>query len=420
MSKPGTFHTVVAGDRIRAIARTAYGYDRSSDIVTANDSTLSGRAISLEGLPTIYRGDSLWLPAVKEEFSESIPYNADEEIRIRLDGQIFEGWTAVNIQRSINTIADGFTFSLPYNPEDEELREKTRPYSYLTADLFIGDELYISGQCTKWSNSASPNDTKKTIDVRSLSGTTIECMAQASGYERYYQKLSEISTEILKPYGSDLEPVFLNGDSDQFVKVRKEMTDTDFGFLAKLAAQKGFLITSTTDGKLAFLRAELSSKPVFSFVEGETAIEHISSTYDGQVRFSTFQAITQSPGAYGATSKVDDESIPVYRPFVFSADDVESGGLETACKWKKSKSLADSATVSITITGWRNGQGMLWRENMLGTLQAPSIDIHSETQFLISSVQLRKDENGGNISTLGLVLPQAYTLDFPDSFPWEG
>ena len=116
------------------------------------------------------------------------------------------------------------------------------------------------------------------------------------------------------------------------------MTETDFGFLSKLAAQKGFLITSTSDGKLAFLRAELTSKPVFRFVEGDTAIENISTTYDGQMRYSSFQAITQSAGAYGATAKIDDPSIPIYRPMIFAADDLEAGNLDIAVKWKRSKS----------------------------------------------------------------------------------
>ena len=63
---------------------------------------------------------------------------------------------------------------------------------------------------------------------------------------------------------------------------------------------------------------------------------------------------------------------------------------------------------------------MLWRENMKVSVLSPSVDIFTETEYIISGVNLLKDENGGNVSGLEMVLPQAYSLEFPSSFPWEG
>ncbi len=417
---PGTTYTVISGDTIRNIARRAYGYDRSSDIVDANSATLSGSPISLEGLPTIYAGTRLQLPAVLAQFSETIPATVDDEISIRIKGKVFQGWTASSIKRNINSIADGFTYSLPYDPFDLELRDKTRPYNYYSADIFIGGELYIAAQNVKWHTGARQNSTIKTIDARTKTGHTIECMAQKTSLEFNNQTLSQIAIEIMKPYGDDLKPLFFDGDSDQFIKVRKEITDTDFEFLGGLAAQKGFLITSSDTGQMAFIRANIDGKPVARFIEGETAIEHITATYSGTMRFSSFQAITESAGVPGPSSILSDDSIPIYRPFVFSANDIEAGNLETALQWRRSKSLADSTKLKITATGWRNQTNMLWRENMKLTVQAPSVDVFTETEYIISGVDLKKDENGGNIALLDMVLPQAYSLEFPGLFPWEG
>jgi len=202
--------------------------------------------------------------------------------------------------------------------------------------------------------------------------------------------------------------------------VRKEITDTDFDFLRGLASQKGFLITSSDTGQMAFIQANITGKPVSRLVEGETAIEGLSATYDGTQRYSSYQAVTESAGVPGPSSMITDDSISIYRPLVFSADDLEAGNLDTALKWKRSLALADSAKLSIPVTGWRNQTNMLWRENMKVTVLAPSVDIFRETEYIISSVNLNKDENGGNIAVLEMVLPQAYSLEFPDSFPWEG
>ncbi len=417
---PGTFYTVVSGDRIRDIARRAYGWDRSSDIVDANSDLLIGRVVSLEGLPTIYRGDKLQLPDTLQQFSETIPFTVDDEISIRIDGKIFRGWTASNITRNIDTIADAFTYSLPYDPFDLDLREKTKPFNYLSADLFIGGELYIAAQNLKWHIGARTNETVKTIDARTKAGHTIECMAQKTALEFQGQTLSQIATAIMAPYGNNLKPLFFDGDSDQFLKVRKEITDTDFDFLRGLAAQKGFMITSSDTGQMAFIRANIDGRPVSRFIEGETAIENISATYEGSKRYSSFQAVTESAGVPGPSSIIADDSITIYRPFVFSANDLEAGNLETALQWRRSNSLAESTKLKKAVTGWRNQTNMLWRENMKVTVQAPSVDIFTETDYIISGVNLKKDENGGNIAVLDMVLPQAYSLEFPDSFPWEG
>lgn len=421
MPKPeaGKIYTVVKGDRLRAIARRAYGYDRSSDVISSNYELLKNRAISLEGLPTIYPADQLFLPAIKKELSEKVPSQTDDEITIRIDGKNFTGWTASNITRNINTVADAFTFSFPYDPNNTDQREKTKPFSYLDTDLFIGGELYIAGQSLKWSPSVRKDSTEKTVDVRTKAGHTIECMAQKEAVEYNGETLAFIATDILKSYGDNLKPVFFDGDSDAFTKVRKEITDTDFDFLSGLAVQKGFMITSSDDGQMAFIRANTTGLPVFRFIEGTTAMEHVSATYDGQKRHSEYMALTDSAGVSAPSSVLRDSSIPIYRPFAFTADDLEAGNLDTALQWKKSKSLADSVTISITVTGWRNENNQLWRENMIGTVQIPSVDIFTETAYIISGVNLTKDENGGNKSMLTMVLPQAYTLEFPSSFPWE-
>lgn len=420
----GTFYVVVRGDQIRQIARSAYGYDRSADIINANSGIFTPArkaiGISLEGLPFIYKGDRLWLPEIKKQFSEKVEANTKDEISIRLDGVVFTGWTASGIERNINTVADVFSFTLPYDPTDNDLVEKTRPFSYKSAELFIGGELYISAETGKITPSGTLNATTKKVEARTKAGRTVECMAQREAVEFIDQTLSSISIKIMEPYGDDLKPLFFDGDSDKFTKVRKEVTDTDFDFLSGLAAQKGFMITSSDTGQMAFIRAAITGKPVFRIIEGDSAIEGVTASYDNSKRFSSFQAVTESAGSSGPSAIINDESIPVYRPFVFAADDLEAGNLETALQWRRSKSLADSTILTITMTGWRNENNQLWRENMKGTIKMPSVDIFTESDYIIKSVKLDKNEAGGNVAILSFVLPQAYSLEFPDSFPWEG
>jgi prophage tail gpP-like protein len=423
--QPSTFHTVLKGESIRSISRRCYGYDNSSAVVTANIDSLDTDIdkLSAEGLPIVYPGQTLWLPPATEAFSESLGAGiGTDEISIRLDGQVFRGWTASSISRSVSNIADGFTYTLPYDPNDLNLREKTRPFGYQKADLFIGDDLYIAGQNVNWAPGAQQGQTMKTIDARTIAGHLIECMAQARSYESSNSSLLDISTEILSPYG--LKPVFLEqeGATELFTKVTKEITETDFSFLTRLAQQRGYMITSSDTGGIAFARANINTRPVARLIEGDStsALENITAVYDGTKRFSSFMAVSESPGVSGNYATINDPGVSVYRPFVFSADDLEAGNLDNSIKWRRSKSLADSTVLKAKVSGWRNQDGDLWRENQLVIVQAPSVDIFNETDFIIRGVDLTKDETGGDVITLSLVLPQAYTLEYPSSFPWEG
>lgn len=415
---PATYYTVVSGDTIRSISRRAYGFDDSARITEANITALQGNGVSPEGLPIIFAGNRLWLPQETQPFSQKIAADFDSEISIRLDGRVFKGWTASRISRNIANIADGFTFSLPFDPQNADLVDAVRPYGYQKADLFIGPDPYIAAQCIKWSPGGQQNQTMMTIDARTRAGHTIECMAQNRSYETQNATLLTISTQILEPYG--LRPVFLSGNSDEFTKVRKEITETDFSFLTRIAQQKGFMITSSDDGGIAFLRANIGTRPVARLIEGESPLENITAVYDGTKRFSSFTAVSESPGVSGNVYTLDDESVSIYRPFVYSADELEAGNLEGSVRWRRSKSLADSTALRAIVTGWRNQDGNLWRENQVVIVRAPSVYIFSETEYIIKGVELTKDEQGGDVITLSLVLPQAYTLDFPESFPWEG
>ncbi len=71
---PGKYYTVVQGDRIRDISRRAYGFDDSDRITDSNSALLKGRIISLEGLPTIFPGDKLWLVEETTKDEQKIEY----------------------------------------------------------------------------------------------------------------------------------------------------------------------------------------------------------------------------------------------------------------------------------------------------------------------------------------------------------
>jgi prophage tail gpP-like protein len=86
-----------------------------------------------------------------------------------------------------------------------------------------------------------------------------------------------------------------------------------------------------------------------------------------------------------------------------------------------SKSIADAISIPVAVVGWRNPEGELWKENVKVTLYAPGAFVLTESQMITESVELTKDEGGGDVTNLQLVIPEEYTTTMPKApFPWSG
>ena len=93
MSAPtaGQNYTVRSGDTLRGIARQAYGNDRSALIVRSNSRLLAGRDVSREGLPFIFPGDVLEIPALTVPGAPPITANFDTEVTAVVAGRELRG-----------------------------------------------------------------------------------------------------------------------------------------------------------------------------------------------------------------------------------------------------------------------------------------------------------------------------------------
>lgn len=415
----GGNYTVVSGDTLRNIARRAYGYDRSDDIVNANKTLLRDRSVSKEGWPYIYSGDVLHLPDARgTSAAGAVKANFDTEITIKIDGTEYRGIKASSIRRGMSTVADGFTFEVPFDYRNRTVVEAFRPFSYKRADLFIGGHPYISAICEKWSPSQGSNGTVMTIEARTKPGDMTECMSRGGVGGFQGQTLLGIGSLICKPYG--LRAYSSYGDTTKFPTVEQQDTETDFDFLSRLAAQKGFLMTSAKDGNLLFIRPAVDSKPVASLRAGEPPVQECAAVYDGSKRFSTWYGYAESVGIAPVTSLQTDPSVPVYRPYVFAANETEADSIDEAVRWRMAKSIADAAPLIVPVAGWHNPDGDLWEENVKVTFWGPGVYVFEETTFIVKAVELQKDPTGGDVAQLSLVLPGAYNKTMPKSFPWDG
>lgn len=416
---PGYHYTVVAGDDFVKISIGAYGSTKDTwNVIRANDILIKGRKKDSWGAPLLYPGDRVFIPGVPAEIKpepteieSSDPY----EIAIRLDGIIYRGWTANTIFRAINTIADGFNFSAPYDENDFNSRILD-PFTYYTADLFIGGKLYISGRAEKWRPQSDENSTTMTIECRSRSGVLVDCPSQNRALNFKNQSLKQIAELLIKPFGLSAEfPADYNNAI--IPKTKRGITDKVADYLQSLAKSIGMIINGSITGGLKFETANVNGTPILTLRQGEYPLLSVDADYDGTQRFSDYEAISQTNGQASNRILEQDKSVKFFRPTIFDAKDATQGNIKNAAKWEKSRALSRAAKVSAVIGTWYDKNNNLIFENNIITLYYPKVCIFKETRFLIEKVTFTKDA-GKNITTLELVQPESYTLEFPKIFWW--
>jgi len=431
MPKPtqGAWYTVVYGDTIRTISRLAYGRDLSSFVVGANYDTLKDRKLSLEGIPTVFGGDKLFIPVYKNRYNnETITADFDTQVDILLNGSRLDGVKAGRIGRQMNQIASGFIFEVPFDPYNREQVNLFRPFSWHTAQLFIGGELYITALAAKWDYSESDAGTVAKIECRTMPGEMLECMGMRKSL--VFKKgltLLDICREVAAPYGITCYSsdgtggvVTQTAVGDAFGRVEQDATQPDGEFLQELAKQKGYLITSLPDGNLLLCRANTKDEPACSLIQGVYPLLSVASSFDGSKRFSKWIGLTEESGVSGVSVSLADSTVPRPRGFAFKASEAEEGNIKTATQWRMAKSFAESISIPVAVAGWRNANGELWAENMKLTLWAPCAFIFHEAEYIVESVELTKDDGGGDVAEMQLVLPESYTLTMPKApFPWD-
>lgn len=336
----------------------------------------------------------------------------EDNIIIRIDGITLKGFVTNSIERSMNSIADSFTFTATYNVDDND--SYLLDYdTFYQAELYISGNLFMTGVLEHWESNIDAGS--RTITVRSKAGVTIDCPSLDLRCNYTKKTIKQIADVLLQPFGITLEIPY--GDSGIINNAKREITDKIFNFLATLARQKGFILNSTAEGNIKLDRANITGRPILNLIQGESNIIDINSSFDGTQRFSSFKTISQTRGNANTFSEITDNSVSVNRPIIIRANNNEKGEIKNAATWERARSLR-ALSMTVKYDGWRDKNNDIILENNIVTLIAPDASIFDETRFLIEKVKYNQD-NGRSVE-LSLVLPQAYSIDdYPEVMPWQ-
>jgi len=360
----------------------------------------------------------------------------NDQVRIIIDGKELSGWTGCSISMAVDQGADAFSVDGPWDPERQELRAAFRPFGYQRVQLYLDEDLYLTGFIDKIAPAISASDRKVNVQGRSLTGQ-LDCSIFGD-LEFYNLTLAQIARKLCKPFGVSVRA---DNDSAAIPEARAEYGQGVFDFLNSLAAPRNILLNCSYKGELVLTwgNALVGRDPVARLIEGEWPIESVSAEYDSTKRFSLYRVATQFAGVADVIDTAYDNGVGVYRPRLMAAVDAvasptdetssetldaqEAAARDKAVKSRtaarlRAEALAASGPVSATVSGWRRPDDKRWAERQVVTLLAPSAMIYREMPWVIAGVQLTEDVSGGRKTSLRLVLPETYSGTMPREVPW--
>jgi prophage tail gpP-like protein len=407
-----SIYSVKTGDTFSIIARKVYGIDiEASRIAKANPGVIEPLVV----------GTTLIIPKLPGSPLDvlSLAPTTGDEVSVLIDNKRFRFWTTIVITRSMDSM-DSIRFSAPFEPNEQEFRNTFVPFSYKDLVVNVGSEALFTGVLV------DPNpqleNSVNTVDVSgySLTGVLSDCTAPASALPLEFnnQTLKEIAENVAGLFGLSVK--FDVDPGPPFDRVSLDPDKKVFSFLAKLAQQRGLIISSTQRGELLFTQSIADGDPVARLSQGSTPLLSVTPAFKPQDYYSHITAIEKTTvGVEGEKHTVKNDKLPnVIRPFSFKANDVAQGEIKTAALAKIGRMFGNAVAYSLPVGTWRDSSGKLWEPNTYITLVAPRAMIYKEYTFLIRSVEFtRTGEN--YIARLNVVLPGAFNGQIPESLPWD-
>lgn len=341
-----------------------------------------------------------------------------DDLELKVGGVKWSKFNSLKCEMSLDGFAS-LSFVAPFNPDSPSFRSTFRPFSYPSVQVTLGRVVLFTGTMVTPQPEVSADERSVSVSAYSAPAVLGDCHVPVSAYpiECNGMGLRQIVSLILAPFG--LSSVFESDPGASFRRVRVKPEETPFSFLSDLAKQRGLVVGDTPEGALAFRRSATSGPPVVRLREGTPPLTEVGVSFSGQAYYSEITGVAKGRvGSVGSAYTLKNPHASGFvRPHVFELDDTDSADVPTAVQAKMGRMFASAVSYSASIPSWYDAGGRVILPNKIVSLEAESAMVYRETDMLIRSVTLLRDEEKETAS-LELVLPGAFSGQVPSEVPW--
>lgn len=342
-----------------------------------------------------------------------------EGLALLVDGVRHEGWSEVEVTVSLEQIAGGFSVALSENWLDETGELLSRPIDPGAAcRVELAGEVLIDGYVDSSGASIGGNGHRVNVQGRDRTADLVDSSAVHDPDEWRGETLEELARRLAEPFGVKVEakvdtgPAF--GDPNPF---KIQPGETAFDAIDRACRLRGILPVPDGKGGLLLTRGEPTgtAEPL---IQGEN-IEEAEISVDQSSRFSKYIVKGQSAGnddfsgeeAAGPKAESADPGVKRYRPLLVIAE-VAAADVQTRADWEANVREARGRVLNVTVSGWVQGSGSIWRINTTSAVDLPSLGV-KET-LLIVETKFTKDPDTGTHTHLKLMSEKAFRPEPPE------
>jgi prophage tail gpP-like protein len=324
-----------------------------------------------------------------------------DKVKLLINGTEYTGWTSVSVRRSIETLSGSFEIVSIDPSDDRALLIKPNQ----SCAIYLDSDLILTGFIDGFAPMISEQSRSITLNGRCRTADLIDCSAvYKSGTWSGNVSLLKLCKDLCYPFGikvfadasdlgSDLKNFSLNTGESVFEAIQRACQN------------RAVLPVSDTSGNLRLTVA--GNDRAESALQTGVNIKSASGQWNYENRFSLYQIKGQTSndsGGWGESQisisgRAEDKTFPRYRPKIFAADGIlTNADAQKKVAWEMQVRAGQSNSVSVTIAGWRQKSGKLWRENQQVYTLIPELRV--DTDLLISELVYTQSNKGTDTSMI--------------------
>ncbi|AXF86775.1 hypothetical protein DTO96_102531 [Ephemeroptericola cinctiostellae] len=334
--------------------------------------------------------------------------NNSNNCALKINGQKYEGWKDVHIERGIEQMTGIFRLEV-----SERWPAQVTPRPIMASDacvLSIDDEPVITG----WVDETSPgfNESGTSFDVtgRDKSGDLCDCSAIFKTGQWKKTTLKQIATDLLAPYAI---PLTITASATKaamatIASFNIEDGETVLACLDRACKIKALMIWADGAGGLVLGLPGLE-RATTALEQGVNIIS-CKLTYKTNDRHSEYIVKGQARGKGGHNIKdsVKDPAVTRHRPLIIINEEQGEGHTpKERANFELATRQSRGNRATVRVQSWRQDgdKGALWAPGLLVSFASDYVRFHG--YLLIVKVAYIKNERDGTVCDLELADPHA-------------
>ncbi len=328
-------------------------------------------------------------------------------VRLIVDGEVFEGWVTVEVERRLDTFAS--RFSLSYLDRWTQTQTPWRIRAGAECTLSLDEETLVSGHVNRARFRASGEHWELSAEGRSYTGDLVDCSAVHATGHWSNKTATAIIEDLVAPYG--LSVLTDEDDTEVFARFGLEDGETVQAAIDRLTKVRALLPITLPTGDIKLTR--VGEGDLFT-LDLTLAVSSGFEEDDSQ-RFSEYRTRAISVGKTGdafSKSTVKDLGVKRFRPLVIVGDaPTNTAGTLTRGRWEANVRAGRAERLHYTMLGALNARGRTYQPGQLYDVRDDGLGV-SET-FVCAAAVLRVAEHEF-VTELELCRPETYQeLSYP-------